>query len=54
MSTDLPARMREAVDGLGDAQLDTPYRPSGLTVRQALAAPRRAHHLAAAARTLVG
>lgn len=30
----LPARMREAVDGLSDAQLDTPYRPGGWTVRQ--------------------
>lgn len=30
----LPARMREAVDGLTDAQLDTPYRPGGWTVRQ--------------------
>ena len=30
----LPARMREAVKGLTDAQLDTPYRPGGWTVRQ--------------------
>jgi hypothetical protein len=30
----LPARMREAVDGLTDAQLDTPYRTDGWTVRQ--------------------
>ena len=30
----LPARMRAAVDGLSDAQLDTPYRPGGWTVRQ--------------------
>src|SRR5919106_6251042 len=30
----LPARMREAVSGLTDAQLDTPYRPGGWTVRQ--------------------
>lgn len=29
-----PARMREAVQGLVDAQLDTPYRPDGWTVRQ--------------------
>ena len=29
-----PARMREAVGGLNDAQLDTPYRPGGWTVRQ--------------------
>ncbi|MBF8299977.1 MAG: DinB-like domain protein, partial [Acidobacteria bacterium] len=30
----LPARMRSAVDGLSDTQLDTPYRPGGWTVRQ--------------------
>jgi hypothetical protein len=30
----LPARMRAAVEGLTDAQLDTPYRPGGWTVRQ--------------------
>ena len=30
----LPARMRAAVAGLNDAQLDTPYRPEGWTVRQ--------------------
>ena len=30
----LPARMREAVGGLSEAQLDTPYRPGGWTVRQ--------------------
>lgn len=36
----LPARLREAVDGLGDAQLDTPYREGGWTVRQVV------HHLA--------
>ena len=29
-----PARMRAAVSGLSDAQLDTPYRPGGWTVRQ--------------------
>ena len=29
-----PARMRDAVRGLGDIQLDTPYRPDGWTVRQ--------------------
>src|SRR5678816_3709663 len=29
-----PARMRAAVDGLNEAQLDTPYRPDGWTVRQ--------------------
>ena len=30
----LPGEMRRAVDGLSDAQLDTPYRPGGWTVRQ--------------------
>jgi hypothetical protein len=34
-----PARMRAAVAGLNDAQLDTPYRPGGWTVRQL------AHHV---------
>ncbi len=34
-----PARLREAVVGLDDAQLDTPYRPEGWTVRQVV------HHL---------
>jgi uncharacterized damage-inducible protein DinB len=29
-----PARLREAVAGLTPAQLDTPYRPGGWTVRQ--------------------
>jgi hypothetical protein len=29
-----PANMRAAVRGLDDAQLDTPYRPDGWTVRQ--------------------
>lgn len=29
-----PARMRAAVRGLDDSQLDTPYRPDGWTVRQ--------------------
>ena len=29
-----PARMREAVAGLDDAQLDTPYREGGWTLRQ--------------------
>ena len=29
-----PAAMRSAVNGLTDAQLDTPYRPGGWTVRQ--------------------
>ncbi len=36
----LPARMRDAVAGLGDAQLDTAYRPGGWTVRQLV------HHVA--------
>jgi hypothetical protein len=30
----LPSRMRSLVDGLSDAQLDTPYRPGGWTIRQ--------------------
>jgi DinB superfamily len=36
---DTPARMRAAVAGLSDSQLDTPYRPGGWTVRQT------AHHV---------
>ena len=36
----LPRRVREAVDGLNGAQLDTPYRDGGWTVRQVV------HHLA--------
>jgi hypothetical protein len=36
----LPAQLREAVAGLDDPKLDTPYRPDGWTVRQAL------HHVA--------
>ena len=35
-----PAALREAVSGLTDAQLDTPYRPEGWTVRQLV------HHVA--------
>lgn len=35
-----PARLREAVRGLDAAQLDTPYRPEGWTVRQVV------HHVA--------
>ena len=31
---ELPARMRSAVARLTDAQLDTPYRPGGWTIRQ--------------------
>ena len=34
-----PAAMRAALQGLDDAQLDTPYRPGGWTVRQV------AHHV---------
>jgi hypothetical protein len=37
---ELPARLREAVAGLTDQQLDTPYRAGGWTVRQVI------HHLA--------
>ncbi|MDQ6651804.1 MAG: putative metal-dependent hydrolase, partial [Acidobacteriota bacterium] len=29
-----PEKMRQAVKGLNDRQLDTPYRPEGWTVRQ--------------------
>ena len=29
-----PARMRAAVDGLTEEQIDTPYRPEGWTIRQ--------------------
>ncbi len=32
--TELPQRLREAVAGLNDTQLDTEYRPGGWTVRQ--------------------
>jgi hypothetical protein len=35
-----PAKLRAAVSGLSDAQLDTPYRREGWTVRQVV------HHLA--------
>jgi uncharacterized damage-inducible protein DinB len=35
----LPTRLREAVAGLSDEQLDTPYREGGWTVRQVV------HHL---------
>ena len=35
-----PENLRAAVSGLGDAQLDTPYREDGWTVRQVV------HHLA--------
>jgi hypothetical protein len=36
----LPANLRKAVAGLSDAQLDTPYREGGWTIRQVV------HHLA--------
>lgn len=36
----LPSRLRQAVSGLTDAQLDTPYRDGGWTVRQLV------HHVA--------
>ena len=35
-----PAKFRDAVRGLNDSQLDTPYRPDGWTVRQVI------HHVA--------
>jgi uncharacterized damage-inducible protein DinB len=35
-----PARLRAAVDGLSETQLDEPYRPGGWTVRQVV------HHMA--------
>ena len=37
---ELPERLRAAVNGLEDAQLDTPYREEGWTVRQVV------HHVA--------
>lgn len=37
---ELPERLRGAVSGLSDRQLDTPYRPGGWTVRQVV------HHVA--------
>lgn len=37
---DLPAQLQSAVAGLNDAQLDTPYREGGWTVRQVV------HHIA--------
>jgi hypothetical protein len=36
----LPERLRAAVEGLNDAQLDTPYRDDGWTIRQVV------HHVA--------
>jgi uncharacterized damage-inducible protein DinB len=38
--SELPARIAEAVRGLREDQLDTPYRPGGWTVRQTV------HHVA--------
>jgi len=35
-----PGRLRDAIEGLSESQLDTPYRPGGWTVRQVV------HHLA--------
>ena len=37
---ELPARLAEAIAGLSDEQLDTPYRPDGWTLRQTV------HHVA--------
>lgn len=37
---ELPAKIRAAVDGLVEEQIDTPYRPDGWTVRQVV------HHVA--------
>ena len=37
---ELPDRLSEAVDGLDEAQIDTPYREGGWTVRQVV------HHVA--------
>ena len=37
---DLPSQLIEAVKGLNDQQLDTPYRPEGWSIRQVV------HHLA--------
>src|SRR5262245_37373145 len=37
---ELPLHRRDAIEGLSDKQLDTPYRPEGWSVRQVV------HHLA--------
>lgn len=37
---ELPTRVKQAVAGLSETQLDTPYRPDGWTVRQTV------HHIA--------
>lgn len=38
--SELPEKLKEAVENLSDEQLDTPYRPEGWTVRQVV------HHIA--------
>ena len=38
--TDLPKKINEAVKGLSDEQIDTPYRPGGWSVKQTI------HHIA--------
>lgn len=38
--SELPAKLKAALSGLSEQQLDTPYRPDGWTVRQVV------HHLA--------
>jgi uncharacterized damage-inducible protein DinB len=38
--TDLPEKINEAVKGLSDEQIDTPYRPGGWSVKQTI------HHIA--------
>src|SRR6186997_692461 len=38
--SELPGHLHDAVEGLTNSQLDTPYRPGGWTVRQVV------HHLA--------
>ncbi len=40
MIADLPGNLAAAVEGLSEAQLDTPYRPDGWTLRQTV------HHVA--------
>ena len=40
MISELPNRVRSAVAGLDETQLDTPYRPEGWTIRQTV------HHIA--------
>ncbi len=38
-TAELPRHVRDAVEGLSDEQLDTPYRPKGWTIRQVV------HHI---------